>query len=109
VGVVRAEAALEQLRGNVDSLRVELSAAIKGDGFRPVLVDDLNEPVGKIMHGVAPGDGTEGAVTVETELRPRQAVRCVDCRSKLGPFGADAAEVGGRVLHAADSHRVSWL
>src|SRR5262249_57102905 len=56
-----------------------------------------------VAEGGGPVGRAEVAVAVEAELRVGQAVGGGEGLVEQGALGADAAEVGGRVLHAADA------
>ena len=101
VGVVAAEMPLEELADQVDRFGVELAAAVEGDRFGAVGVEDVGEDLADVAKCGGPIDPAKAIVSAEAELRMGQAIGGVDGRAELGALGADAAEVGRRGFDAA--------
>src|SRR5438132_1062221 len=98
---------LEELADEVDGFGIELAAAVKGDRFGAVRVEDVGEDFAHIAKRRRPIDGTKAIVSAQTEVRTRQAIGSVDGWAELGAFGADAAEICRGGLDAAHAHRLA--
>ena len=106
VGVVAAEMALEQLADQVDRLGVELAAAVEGDRLRAVRVEDVGEDSRRRSAERCPSRRPEtdrAAATQDAAAVRRSGVWMVG--PSCAPLRTDPAQVGRRVLDAADARR----
>ncbi len=107
VDVVGAQEALGQLVGDVLRLGRKLAGNVQGHGVGSVCVDDPPEAVGHRLERHVERHALEGSPARRGQpraaLRVGEAVGGVDRLVNRAALGAEAAEVGGMVLVAADA------
>jgi hypothetical protein len=98
---------LEELGDQVSGFGIELAAAIEGNGFGAVGVQDVGEAFRDVSQRSIPVGVLKIVMAAQSDLRLGQAVGRGDGRAELGPLGTDTAEVGGGGFHTADAGDLS--